>query len=144
RDLRVVMYQEEVLRLDIEMLELVLRVHQVEGLGSLLHVAQQLVAGNAGQAKGTTLAEPVPEIAVGQLHDDEELPVDDVEAFERKDVGMAYGLDAGERFEFLLGAVPVLVGCLEIAVDELDRLVEAAGGLGLPNFAKAAPTQPLN
>jgi len=52
---------------------------------------------------------------------------------------MAYGLDAGEGFEFLLGAVALLVGGLEIAVDELDRLVEAAGGLGLPNFAKPPP-----
>ena len=136
--------QEEVLRLDIEMLELVLRVHQVEGFASLLHVAQQLFAGNARQAKRTALAEPVPEVAVGQLHDDEELAVDDVEAFERKNVGMAYGFDAGQGFEFLLGAVPILVSCLKIAVDELDRLVEAAGSLGLPNFAKAAPTQPLN
>src|SRR5438132_14038408 len=57
---------------------------------------------------------------------------------------MANGLDAGQSFELLLGAVPILVGCLEIAVDELDRLVEAPGSLSLPNFAKAAPTQPFN
>ena len=105
-DLDVVVDQEQVLRLDVEVLQLVLRVHQVQGLGRLLHVAEQLLARDAGQALGPALAEAVPEVAVGQLHDDDQLAVDDVEAFQRQDVGMADGLDAAEGLEFLLGPEP--------------------------------------
>ena len=43
------------------------------------------------------LLEAIPEGAVGQLHDDEQLTVDDVVAFQRQDVGMANGFDAAER-----------------------------------------------
>ena len=47
-----------------------------------------------GRCCGPDLAEAVPEVAVGQLHDDQELAVDDVVAFEGEDVGVADGLDA--------------------------------------------------
>ena len=108
------------------------------------HVAEQLVARDAGQALRAALLEAVPEVAVGQLHDDDELAVDDVEAFEREDERMADGLDALEGLEFLLGALAVLAGGVEVAVDELDGLEQAAGGLGFPDFAEAAAAQPLD
>ena len=108
-DLDVLVDQEEVLRLDVEVLQLVLIVHQVQRLGRLVHVAEQFVARDAGQALGAALLEAVPEVAVGQLHDDDELAVDDVVAFQRQDVGMADRLDAAEGLEFLLGAVAVVV-----------------------------------
>src|SRR5207244_10468509 len=41
-------------------------------------------------------------------------------------------------------AVPIRVSCLQIVLDGLDRLVGAAGSLGLPNLGKGGPTQPLN
>ena len=117
RDLDVVVDQEQVLRLDVEVLQLILRVHQVEGLGRLLQVAEQLVAGDAGQPLGAALLEAVPEVAVGQLHDDDELAVDDVVAFEREDVGVADGLDAVEGLQLLLGVDwPSSSAVLEVAV----------------------------
>ena len=58
---------------------------------------------------------------------------------------MADGLDAAQGFEFLLGATAVgAVGGLQVAVDELDGLEQAAGGLGLPDFAEAAAAQALD
>ena len=48
-DLDVLVDEEEVLRLDVEVLQLVLIVHQVQRFGGLLHVAEQLVARDAGQ-----------------------------------------------------------------------------------------------
>src|SRR5437660_12665709 len=53
------------------------------------------------------------------------------------------GLDATESFELLLGTAAVLDG-LQIAVDELDGLEEAAGRFRLPDLAKAAAAEPLN
>jgi hypothetical protein len=135
--------EEEVLRLDVQVLQLVLLVHQVEGLGGLLHVAEELVAGDAGHAAGAALLVAVPEVVVGQLHDDDEQAVDDVVAFQREDVGVADGLDAREGLELLLGAVAVVAGGAEVAEDELDGLVQAAGGLALPDLAKAAAADPL-
>ena len=60
-----------------------------------------------GRPCAAALLEAVPQVAVGQLHDDDELAVDDVVAFERQDVGVADRLDAAERLEFLLGAASV-------------------------------------
>ena len=81
-DLDVVEDQEQVLRLDVEMLNLVLVVHQVQCFGRFVHVAEQFVARDARLALAAALAEAVPEVAVGQLHHDDELAIDDVESFE--------------------------------------------------------------
>ena len=43
--------------------------------------------------------------------------------------------------QFLLGAGAVDVERVEVAVDELDGLEEAAGGLALPDFAEAAAAE---
>ena len=59
------------------------------------------------------LAEAVPEVAVGQLHDDHEPAVDDVVAVEGEEVRVADRLDALEGLEFLLGVADevVVAGC---------------------------------
>src|SRR5262249_15198264 len=142
-DLDVRVDQEEVLRLDVEVLELVLRVHQVERLGGLGHVAEQFLARDADLALGAALLEAVPEVLVGQLHDDHELAVDDVEAFQGQDVGVADRLDAAEGLQLLFGPLALFAEVLEVAVDELDGLEQAAGGFGLPDLAKAAAAQAL-
>ena len=56
-----------------------------------------------GSPCGLAFLEAVPEIAVGQLHDDEQLAFDDIVPFQREDVRMANRLDAVERLELLLG-----------------------------------------
>src|SRR5579871_429869 len=57
---------------------------------------------------------------------------------------MADALDAAEGFELLFGTHPILIGGLQIAEDEFDGLGQATGGNGLPYFAKAASSQPLD
>ena len=51
---------------------------------------------------------------------------------------MADFLDAAEGLEFAAGALPV-----ETPIDELDRLDESAGRVGLPDFTVAAGADPL-
>ena len=112
-----------------------------------------------GNPPGAAFFEAVPEVAVGQLHDDDELAVDNVVAFQRQDIGVANRFDAAEGFVFLGGAVVVvLVGGGDVAGPgrdagaalggqfaeyELDGLVEAAGGLALPDLAETAAAQAL-
>jgi len=86
----------------------------------------------------------IPEILVGQFHDDHELTVDDIKAFQRKNIGMADGEDAAEGFEFLLGTMVGVAGAAEVAENEFDGFMDAAGRLGLPDFAEAAAAQPLD
>ena len=57
---------------------------------------------------------------------------------------MADRLDAAQALEFLLGPAAILGGRLQIAVDELDGLEQAAGGLGFPDFAEAAAAKPFD
>jgi len=53
-------------------------------------------------------------------------------------------LDAFQGMEFLLGANPIDIEGIEIAVDELDRLEQAARCFAFPDFAKAAAAQGLD
>src|SRR5207248_3741131 len=143
-DLDVVVDQEQVLRLDVQVLQLVLRAHHVERFGGVEHVAEQLFAGDAGQALGAALAEAVPQGAVGQLGDDHQLTVYDLEQLDGKDEGVADVDDALEGFEFLGGARTLVVRGVEVAVDEFDRLEQAARRFRLPDFAEAAAAQALD
>src|SRR5262249_14830673 len=80
--------------------------------------------------------------AVGQLHDDQELSVDDVETLQRQDKRMVDGLDAAEGFQFLLGAAAIAIArCLQVAVDELDGLEQTPRRLSFPDLAETSPTQ---
>ena len=96
--LHVVVKHEQVLRLDVQVLEVELVVEQVEHLGGLGHVLEEFVARDAGQALVAAVAEAVPQVAVGQLHDDHEPAVHDVVAVEGKEVRVANLLDALEGF----------------------------------------------
>src|SRR6185437_11964218 len=115
-----------------------------ERLGRLFHVAEQLLARNAGQTARATFLEAIPQIFVGQLHDNHELAVDDVVAFQREDVRVADGFDAAEGFQFLFGAMTVIAGSAEIAENELDRFEQTAGRFALPDIAEAAAADALN
>jgi hypothetical protein len=134
-NLDVVEQQEDVVRLDVEVLQVELLVHQVERLGGLPHVTEQLVARDAGEALGAALREAVEEGAVGQLADDDQPAVDDLEAVQRQDVRVADRFDAVEGLQLLFQARRVEGGA---ALDDLDGLEHAAGGRGLPDLAEPA------
>ena len=63
-------HEQHVGRLDVAMQD-VLRVQVVQGLGHLVHVADQLARRNAGIAGAATLLQAIGQGAVGQLHDDD-------------------------------------------------------------------------
>ena len=136
--------EKEVLRLDVEVLQVVLGVHQVQHFGGLLHVLQEHVAVDAGLAFFAAGAEAVPEAAVGQFGDDVEPAADQVVAVDRQQVRVADRLDALEGAEFLKGELRAgRVHDPQVAVDDLDRLEQPAGRLGLPDFAVPAAAEPF-
>ena len=143
-DLDPIADEEEVARLDVQVLQAVLLVHVIESDGRVADVAEEGVAGDADQAGREALLEGVVEILIGQLHDDNELAFDDLDAVHGQDEGVADFLDAVEGLQLLLGARPIGVQRVEVAVDELDGLEQAAGRLAFPGFAKAAAAEGLD
>src|SRR5262249_43010956 len=142
-DLDAVADEEEVARLDVQVLQPVL-VHEVQRLGRVADVAQQVVAWDADQAGLEVLLVAVMEVAVGKLHDDDQLALDDLYLLGGQDEGVAQALDAVQRAFLLLGAGAVDVEGVEVAEDELDGLEEPAGRLTLPDLAEAAAAQGLD
>ena len=118
-----------------------LLVHVVERLGRIAKVPGEVVLLDADHAGVLTFDEDVVERPFGELHDDDEFAVDVVDAFDGADERMADLLDALQGAEFLLGPDAVLVERVEVAVDELDGLVDAAGSFAFPDFAETARTQ---
>src|ERR1700677_1306837 len=142
--LDVIVREKDILRLDVQMLQLILDVHQIERFGRSAKIVQQLRAWNARQPQSAALLKTIPDGAIGQLHDDDQLTIDDVVAFQRQDIRVMDRLDAAESLEFLFGPVAVVVGCLQVAENEFDGLEQAAGSLGSPDLAEAAAAKPVN
>ncbi len=133
--------KKQVARLDVEVLKLVLLVHVIEGFGGVAQVAQQVVAGDADQPGVMLLDEQIVQAAVGQLHDDDQLAFDFLDLLESADERMANLLDALQGVHFLLGADAFPVEGIEVAVDKLDGLEQAAWSFALPDLAEAAAAQ---
>ncbi len=140
-ELDVVADEEQVGRLDVEVLQAVPEVDEVEGFGGLAHVAEQLVAVDAALPGGPALGEEVGEVAVGQFHDEDEFAVEDFNAVDGQQKGVAHGLDELDGPEFEAGGVLGPGLDVGVALDELDGLEDAAGRLALPDFAEAAAAE---
>ncbi len=137
--------EEEVARLDVEVLQAVLLIEQVEDLGRLLEVAQQFGPRHAGPAGGLALHEQVVQAAVGQLHHDDQLAADPLDAVHAEQKRVAEGLDVLQGAQLLLGAVgAVRVNVVVGAADELDGLEKSARRLALPDLAEAAGAERLD
>src|SRR5687767_11432829 len=143
-NLHVIADEEQVARLDVEMLEVVLLIHVVQRFGGIAQVLEKIIARNADQTGCLVFHGKVVKRAVGELHDDDELAAGDLDAFHRADERMADFLDALECFKFLLGASGVNIERIEIAEDFLDGFEEPAGSFAFPDFAKAAATKGLD
>ena len=87
------------------MLQLVLAVHQVNDLGRLAQIAQQFVAGYAGQALGAMMTPEIAEGLVGQLHDNQQLAIDHLEQFRPQQKGVSHPPSTFQRVEFQIGVV---------------------------------------
>ncbi len=140
-DLDAVADEEEIARLDVEVLEAVLVVHVVEAFGRIPDVAQQGVARDADQAGRQAVLVGVVQTAIRPLHDDDEFAGDFLDAVHRQNERVAHLLDAVQGLLFLFGAGAVHVEGVEVAEDELDGFEESAGGLALPDLAEAAAAE---
>ena len=143
-DLDAVADEEQVARLDVEVLEAVLVVHVVEAFGRVPDVAQQRVARDADQAGRQAVLEGIVQTAIRPLHDDDEFAGDFLDAVHRQNERVAHLLDAVKGLLFLFGAGAVHVEGVEVAEDELDGFEEAAGRLALPDLAEAAAAERLD
>ena len=113
------------------MLEPELRGDEVQGLGGVQHVTEQLGAWDPFRLRGARLFEAVQERLVRQLADDDELVVQDFDAFDRKHERMANLLDPSSNALDFLAGVPVV----DLPVNKLD-------GLQQPSGASAFQTSP--
>src|SRR6185369_16345725 len=99
------------------------------------------------QASRLVLEIDVVEVSVRQFHDDDDFPLGShLDQLVGEDEGMAHVLldHAVERLALLFGAGPIDVEGVEAAEDELDGLLETAGGLALPDFAEPAAAERLD
>src|SRR5262249_29094241 len=129
---------QQVLRLDVEVLEPVDLVHEVQRLGGVAQVAEQFAARHAGQPGIAARLVALLEAEVGQLSDDQEPAVDHLVTLERQEEGVADRLDPVQRAALLLGA-----RAGHVAEDDLQRLEDPAWGLTLPDLAVATRTEPI-
>ncbi len=139
--LDVIAHQKQIARLDVQMLQVELEVHEVQHLGRLAQVAEQLAARHARLPLGPILLQKLVEILVGQLGDDDQFPADVLDAVHRQQKRMANRLDMLDGPQLFLGPNAVVVQAVEVAINELDRLENAARRLALPDFAKTPRTQ---
>src|SRR5205823_3156826 len=124
---------QQVFRFDIQVLQREILAHVIQRIGRVAQITQQFVARDANRARLLDLLETVLETHVGQLGDDDELALYDLESFQGEQEGVANLLDSVERLE--LPSRPLVV---EVSVYELDRLGQAAGRLNAPDFSIAA------
>src|SRR5258707_15270675 len=95
-----------------------LEVHQVESLGGVAQVSQKFGARYAGESQSLTFNQAVFEVLIRQLHDDDQFTVDDLDALNREDKGMANHLDPIHGAQFLLGLSSLIANAVEVAIDE--------------------------
>src|SRR5262249_32247901 len=113
----------------------------VQGLGRVPHVAKQVVAWDADQTSRLALLEAIVEGLVGQFHDDDKLAIELVNPVDLANEGMADVNDSLEGLALLLGPHRVHIERVEVAIDDLDCLVDAARRFALPDLAEATAAQ---
>ena len=95
--------QEEIARLDVQMLQAVLAIHQVQDFGRLDEVAEQILAGDAGKPLVLiAIVSTSARLLIGQLRDDHELAADAFDAIHRQQKRMAKVFDVLDGLEFFV------------------------------------------
>ena len=87
------------------------------------------------------LDEQILQAAIGQFRDNDQFAFDGLDAIDRQQEGVANRLDVLNGPELVFGMFADAAQSVEVAVDKLDGLEDAAGGLALPDFAEAAVAQ---
>lgn len=83
-DLRATSDDQEISRLDVQMLQLVALMEVVERVGDVLHVFQQSVTWDTTGSPFTMLVVDIFQRSIGQLGDDDQLVFNPFESFERQ------------------------------------------------------------
>jgi hypothetical protein len=138
RDLHPLRHHEQVARLHVQVLQVVLLDQVVETDGGVVEEPDEHVARDARAPGRLVLFEHLVQVAVGQLHHDDEFAAHVLNLLDGHHERVPHLLDAVERFEFLNGARVVAVERVQVPVHELDGLVDAAGRDALPHFAEPA------
>ena len=125
----------------VQVLQVELEVHQVENLGGFFQVAEKFLARQTRFAAAAVFFPELVQVLVGQLGNDDQLALDALDAVDGEEKGMADGLDVLDGSQLFFGVNAADLQAVEGAVDELDRFVDAAGGLALPDLAEAAASQ---
>src|SRR5437867_3478943 len=120
------------------MLQVKLEVHEVEDFGRLTQIGEEFGARNPGLALLTVFSQHFVQVVIGKLGDDDEFAGNAFDAVHRQQEGMANGLYMLNGAEFFLGANAVIAQPVEIAIDELDGLEDAAGGFAFPDLPKTS------
>ena len=90
--------QQQVLRLDVQVLQAVLLTDVIQGVGRVAQVAPtRSLRGMPGQSRLAALVEFLLQARSGQLGDDDQLVVDPLDPLQREQEGMADLLDAVQR-----------------------------------------------
>ena len=116
-ELDAVAHQEKVFRLDVEVLQGMLLVDVIEGVGGVVQVGQQLIAGNSHESRLAAPLEFLFQVRGSQLHDDYEVALNQFDPLKREQEGVANLLDAVQGGQF-----PCRAGIVAAAVDDLDGL----------------------
>ena len=113
-------------------------VEEIDGAGQLVHVAEQLVAGQAGQALRLALAEPVHQALVAQRHGDHQAVLD------LRTANWTSSRWGWRMLRMTSSARCSGPACVGVEADELQRDADAAGRVGLPDLAEPALAQPAD
>src|SRR5438067_2463105 len=104
-----------------------LPVKEIECLGRLTEIAEQLRHRNSRQASMPAFLEPITQAAVSQLHDDVEAVGLGPETLGCQEKRVTQALDQLQRLQLALSFLVV-----DGAEDDLDRHFDPAGCLGKP------------
>ena len=113
---------QQILRLDVQVLERIAFAHVVQGVGRIAEIDQQFFSWDAGVRGRAAGGETIFQARVGQLGDNHKLAVHDLDPLQGKQEGVTHLLDPLESLQLAGG--PVIV---QTPVDELDGFAQSAG-----------------
>ncbi len=111
-------------------------VDEIERIGCIPDVSEQLVAGDSCKASLAALVEAGLETPLGQLGHDHQAAVDDFDPFDRQQKRMTDLFDPAERFELTLST-----GFVQSAVNEFNGLPQPSRAFGFPDLSITAAAQ---
>ena len=140
-DFHVIANEEQVARLNVKMLQLVIEVHEIERFGDLTHVSEESFARDSLVPVGPLLLKQVMQIPICQFHYDYQLPLHPFDSLHGEQKGMANRLDPLDSVQLFFGGNRAGVERISVAVDKFYGFEKTARSFALPHFAETTPAQ---